>query len=675
LAVQPEPATARRVGLAGALDFLSDWAVVSFALWTLIAYGGMATAAPVSVLAPIWIGASVLAGAGLAVWGRKRASATSEHEPEAPSAPAPAAPSGRLVAVAAVAALVAAVLAASSEDVPWMPVWLALAVAIGIGALRLRSEPVAAEWGRGPGLPAHLLVVLTGVGFAVMSLFLRRQNLDDAFYVNRAMGVAELNRIPVRDIILTDEVLAPLSGAGLPVDAFSALEGAVGRLVGLHGASVAYYVAPPLFTFLATWALWRLLRSWAPRNVVLCFALGAVFWIFSGELPLTSGSYFLNRMWQGKVVFVAWLVLTVYVFLTRWLSKRDARTGVLLVASAVGSIGLTASATFVVPLVFGAAAIPLVTRRDWRGLPLLAGAAAIPFVVGLVASLRYPLANPPGAGPDKGRFSETSWYFHEVFGTGLLVAVGIVALCAAPWLVRSGAPARLAAGIALVTGVILAPFVLPLLNELLGLETILRRLLWLVPFPAFVGLLAAIPLGPLLARAVSPAGPAVRAARYVPALLVAALLAAFGSPLWFSPSSGDSLWASKPSWKADPGPLRTARRVLERYTGSGPVLAEPRIMYSIALLTTEPKAVNPRSFYTIWSHDSRQRIGERLRLTRFVTVEGSTVPGERVRQALADLEVGLVCIPRARSDAIQEIEAGGYEEDFEVGHRVCLRRE
>jgi hypothetical protein len=673
LATQPDPTISKPAGLARALDFLSDWVVVAFALWTLIAYAGMATAAPVSVLTPIWLAAALLAGAGLRVWGRER---TSEPETVGPvPVPPGAAISGRLVAVAAVAALVAGVLAASSEDVPWTLVWLTLAVAIGIGALRLRSEPVASEFGREPGWPAHLFVVLTGFGFGVISLFLVRQNLDDAFYVNRATGVAELNRIPVRDIMLTDEVLAPLSGTGLPVDSFSALQGALGRLVGLHGASVAYYVTPPLFAFLATWALWRLLRSWAPRNVVLCFALGAVYWIFSGELPLTSGSYFLNRMWQGKVVFVAWMVLTAYVLLTRWLSKRDARTGVLLVASAIGSIGLTASAAFVVPLVFGAAALPLVVRRDWRGLPLLVGAAAIPFSVGLVATLRYPFTNPPDLGISGNFHATTDWYFHEVFGTGLLAAVGVVGLCASPWLARSGAPARLAAGIALVTGVILAPFVLPLLNGLLELDTILRRLLWLVPFPAFVGLLAAFPLGSLLARAVSASSPVVRVARYAPVLLIAALLVAFGAPLWFSPVSGDSLWVSKPGWKAHQGPLTVARRVLVRYTGSDPVLAEPRIMYAVALLTAEPKAVNPRSFYTQWSHDSRERISERLALTRFVTDGESSLSGERLRQALSDLRVGLVCLPRSKSEAIREIEGAGYKEVFEVEHRVCLRRE
>ena len=57
-------------GLGALLDFFSDWAVAALAVWTLIAYGGMATEARVGVLTPIWLVTLPLIALGL-IWLRR----------------------------------------------------------------------------------------------------------------------------------------------------------------------------------------------------------------------------------------------------------------------------------------------------------------------------------------------------------------------------------------------------------------------------------------------------------------------------------------------------------------------------------------------------------------------------------------------------------------------------
>jgi hypothetical protein len=52
-----------------------------------------------------------------------------------------------------------------------------------------------------------------------MSLFINEQNADDVFCVNRATATAQLNHIPVRDVIFTDERVPRLGGTGPPVEA------------------------------------------------------------------------------------------------------------------------------------------------------------------------------------------------------------------------------------------------------------------------------------------------------------------------------------------------------------------------------------------------------------------------------------------------------------------------
>jgi len=497
------------------------------------------------------------------------------------------------------------------------------------------------------------------VGLGVLSLFVSRLSADDVFYVNRATAVAELNRIPVKDVLITNEQVAPASGVGLPVDSFSALQGAVGRLLDLHAASVAYYLAPVLFTFLATWALWRLVRSWAPRWAPACFVIAVAFLLLSAQDYLTPGSFFLERMWQGKVIFVAWLVPTLYAYFTRWLYARRWDTAVLLLAAGVAAIGLTGSASFAAPLVFATLALPLLARRDWRGLPILIAAAAVPFLVGLFATRLYPLADALGGGEKSERY-----YFHSLFGSGLVATIGALALVSAPWLARRGTPRALASAIATVTLVLVAPGLLAMLQDVTGLTGSLRRTLWLVPLPALVGLLASIPV---------PARPRLRAARALPAVLLLVLLALYGNPLWDSLTGRVSHLTSSPAWKTKQEPLVAARRILARYGGERAILADSRIMAAIAISTVAPKAVNPRYWYVSLTGESERRKALRLELTRLVQGQKPAATGEWVRSALHELDVGLICVDENRERVLELIRnAASYEPAFRTSDRLCL---
>jgi hypothetical protein len=668
------PVTSSRLGRA--IDFLSDLGVLAFASWTLIAYIGMATQAKVSLLVPLWLATIPPLVGLLVVLPRGSRDAAALKDPRPSRRPVVARRYTRhLLAASLAGGVISAILAATHVSALWPLVWVGALVAVA-GAVvvgRRRSEgPIdplpTFRW------PAHAFAILTGFGFAAMSLFIVRSNADDAFYVNRATGTAQLNRIPVRDIIFTEERVDAVAGTGLPTDSFSALQGAVARFIDVHAASVAYYVTPPLMTFFATWALWRLLRLWSPRNAVLCFAFGSVYWIFSAQLPLTPGSYFLNRMWQGKVIFVAWLVPTTYVFLTQWLSRRDALTAVLLLAAGVSSIGMTASAAFVGPLLFGTAALALLARREWRGLPVVAAAAAFPLLVGLFATLKYPLKE---TGPtDAARFFDASWYFSQVFGIGGLAALGLIGLWAAPWLARSGPPARLAAGVAVASMFVLAPALLPALNHLTDLTTILRRMLWFIPLPAMVGLLAAVPIAALTGRVSGLPLLARRLATVAPPLLAAGLLVVFGDPVWTSWRGGRSLWVEQPIWKINQRSLNDARAILSRYDGAGPILTNEGAMRAIALITVRPKAVNARGWYARFIAEPGERTRNRLALTRFVQGEARKPSRQRILRALSDLQVGLVCAKESRSHVIRDVETlPNYRESFRVRRFVCFRRQ
>jgi hypothetical protein len=668
-----EPASATGTSrIALVLDLVSDWGVLAFAAWTLIAYAGMLTDASVTLLVSVWLATALAVGGALVALSRPR-EAAGVSKP-VPSLRPPLIGLERrpyVVAASVAAGLVSAILAAAAPDIRWPLVWvgafIAVALTVGLGRLRSAGAPVSEPTLR---WPAHAFAICVGLGFAGMSLFINRPNEDDAFYVNRATATEELNRIPVDDVLFTNEQVPPTSAAGLPVDSFHAFQGALARLFDVQAPSVAYYITPPLLTFFATWALWRLLRSWAPHSVILCFALGCVYWLFSAQSGVTAGSYFLTRLWQGKVVFVAFLVVTIFVYLTRWLGQRDVPTAVLLLAAGVCSIGLTSSATFVVPLLFACAALPMVAVRDWRGLPVVVAAATVPFVIGFVVEEKYPLAEGFGI-----LNLGTPYHYHQILGVGVVAAVGAIGLWAAPWLARAGPPARLTTGIAIVAMLLLAPRVLPALGEAAGLGNTLRRTLWVIPLPAVVGLLGAVPVRELLRR-LSTAVPRVpsRLAVAAPALLVAGMLVAFGHPLWTSPS-GDSLWVKRPTWKVNQQALGEAQAILARYNGDGPILAEERIMSAMARITARPRAVTARRWYAHLLPEPAPNKGWRLALTRFVEGEAPRPTRQQVRRSLFDLRVGLVCVRDSQPHIIGEIDAlENYRRTFEVRGLVCFQR-
>jgi hypothetical protein len=247
-------------------------------------------------------------------------------------------------------------------------------------------------------------------------------------------------------------------------------------------------------------------------------------------------------------------------------------------------------------------------------------------------------------------------------GAAVVGAIAAIGIWAAPWFARAGPAQRLTSALALLFALLTVPGMMILLNHATGLTGTLRRVLWIVPFPALVALLAAIPL----ARALPRVAPAAAA------LAVAALLVVLGQPLWTL--SGHRLWDYPPHWKIW-GASR-ARAVLARYEGSGPILARSGLMQAIAIITVEPKAVNARSLYLRRTHETRKGINERLVLTRFIDRRRPLPSEDAVKSALANLHVGLVCVKEGDLDLVPIVERlGPYREAFATNEETCLVRE
>ncbi|MFL6165790.1 MAG: DUF6077 domain-containing protein [Ornithinibacter sp.] len=546
-------------------------------------------------------------------------------------------------------------------------VWSLVAARGGAEATVSEADPPAAKAPGEPGgsssrsswlrAAASATVWAVAAVLAYLSLRTVRLDADDVFYVNKAVYVAETGRIPTRDTIYSDQLLPALRGAGTaPVQSLEVLQGAVAHLLGISAGTVVYLVTPAVMSVLAVWAVWRLARTWSVVRALVAFAVATTYLLWGAKSGYGLGAFWIGRIWQGKVIFVCLALPLLYLALTRSARLGRRYDAAMLFAVGAVAVGLTSTATLVVPPIAAGAAVMLVLcrRRRWY-VPLLA--AAYPVASGVVVALSA------AGGGQFGRVAFTSFEaFHAVVGEHLWGALGVVALLLAPWAARAGAARMTATAGSAVAVAAMAPGVPQLVNTVTGAGPILYRLMWIAVLPVLVGLLATAPLpadrfAPAVRRTVAVAVPAA----------TAVLLVVGGQLVW----SQATTLQDGPRWKFPTQQLAAAQWVGDVYDGPGPVLAPWRLMRALALTTTEIHAVDPRVFYLSALDESPRAHAARVRLSRSMR-NGNTTPPPTLADDLAAVGVGLVCLdePKVRyAEAVLDL---GWQPVATRGSVTCF---
>ncbi|RAY11130.1 hypothetical protein DPM19_32000 [Actinomadura craniellae] len=657
----PQPHDTARFGRTAALltrgmDAATDLALLSFAVWTLLYHLGLWLRPPTAVLVGGWAAATAAIAAGMVLRGRRPAEDTGPAQDAGPGAPRWAAWAGPCLGVAAGLAA-----GFHSAGVPWWVTCGLAVAAVAVTGYALRGAGAGPFTSPGPAGRGSFLVLGTALGFAVGSLFIVNTDADDAYFVSRSVWTAENGRIPLRDVIFSQGTYAPISGEP-PVASFEVFVGALARPLGIPASSFLWYVVLPAVVFLAVWALWRLVREWAPRRAALCFALGAVYLLWSGAHNASLGSFHLVRLWQGKAVLVSLVIPLLYVYLTRWAERRSGTALALAAAAGVAATGLTSSAAFVVPLITAAVAGPLLLTGRVRDAVAACAASAYPIAAGLVVMLGYSAIEVAGS------FHPAPRTYSWIMMTGILGALGGAALWGAPRLARAGTPAMITAGVAGVTTVLIIPGVLELVRDASGAGPVLWRTLWLVPAPALVGLLAAIRL-PAVPR-LSWTPPALVPA-LAPGLAAGALIPLVGTPVW-AEENGSTV-AARPAWKADPGRLRAARTVVAASGERGVVLMPLVYMRYVPVITTRVNAVSPNNHYLRLMPAPPEFTEDRLLLTQMVRSKYAPMPTpQRAADALRRIGVTVACARADNLPALELLRSAGYGNMMHVSRLRCL---
>jgi hypothetical protein len=472
--------TAAGSNLAAAVDGLMEFVILAVASWTLIYDIGAVTNLGTPWLLALWALSLAAIGVGLA-----RLGWTPAQAPAAPVAGvrwlAAVAAWRKPLGMASVALGAAAGLAAGLHTVglSWNWTWVLGVPAVAATLTWLLLPDAEAGPGSGAPSPASarvaapggsLLALGTAAAAAIFSLYIVRPDADDTYFVNRAVWVAQHGRIPVKkDVIFTNGTVNHIS-AETPVSSIEGLIGALARLFGMQAATLTYLIALPVFVFVAVWAVWLLIRRWAPDRYVLCFVAAMLYLAWSGTSPASFGSFHLVRMWQGKGAFVSLMVPLLYVYLTQWAECRSRRSLLIVAAAGIAATGLTSSAALVVPLIVAAVAVPLLLARQVRAALGTLLAAAYPVLAGLAVAVFSPVHLPHSP-----MAPATVWAW--VLLAGMLGGIGGVALWTAPHLVRRGVPALITCGVAGVVTVLMLPGVLTMIGNATGTNAVTWRIM------------------------------------------------------------------------------------------------------------------------------------------------------------------------------------------------------
>lgn len=627
-------------------DRLLDLAVLAFGAWTVVYHACL-------VLGLGILAAGVGAVAGLLASGLLAFRRVAlERAPEAP-APETGSPAGRkLVLAYGLAALAAAAVYAFSSG-PWGAVWLVLFATAAAGTVLAfrRASLGPGEGEDGPGGAGALAALGWAAGLAVLSLFLVRSDSDDTQYVRLSTWVAERGEFPLRDFLFSDGVFPAIFYP--PLSSFEALAGLVARGTGVSAPAFVYLVVPPVASALSVLATWRLLRAWRVRLIGLALSTALVFLLMAGQEHRTLGSLFVGRIWQGKIVFLAVLVPLLFALLLEYARRPTRRRLLLLAAAGAAGVGLTSTGAFLVPILAAGCLAPLALRARRDALAGFAALTAYP--VG--ALLATAALGGRRAGEDVASDVAAGELARVVLGDGLFAFVAVGAALLGPLVLGSRRGALMAAGTVLLVVAVYAPGLPSLVWELTGIGRVLWRVVWIVPVAALAGAVATAVPARLLPRPLAP----------VPAVLLCAVLVAWGAPVWETGTV-----ASSPSWKRDATVLGQARRILAGAEPGAVVLAPSRLSETLVILSSDVTAVVPRPFYTASLDAPGAHVEERLRLQSMIDGRSPPATAELAR-GLRVVGVDLACAPKARHEALEALAAAGYVPAFDAGRLTCLR--
>jgi hypothetical protein len=628
-----------------------DGVCILFAIWTLCCHAVVALGGSLRWLLALFAGAALgLLVLHLARRGRRPPAPAASGDRADPPARRP-----RLLQAAGLVLGVCGALFLRESPVAlwwWTVLLLGAALAAFVLPEALRAEPPARGGRRELGLWALAL------GCAVVALVAHRVDVDDAFYVNLAVAVADAPGTPLlRGDTLHGVESLPIHLPVYRLHSYEIWNGALSLLSGIPAIACFHWVSACVAALLVPLCLARLCRWLTPRHWL--WMVAAVLWVLlaAGDTHRWYGNFAFVRMWQGKGIFLFVLLPLVYAYALEFVLQPTLRGWALLAAAQIAALGCSSSAVWAAPagaLAAACCALPP-TRRGLLRLGLVALASA--YVLGMGWSMKGAMehdrearAKPQTQQEEVVRAQkleeraqrhlpgkQLSRALMLVTGDSHLRSASLVALLAAWACCAGGLARRFAIVVPLaVTLVVLNPYAtLWLSGHLTGPSY--WRSLWALPVPLLMGLVLVAPL--------HVAGRWRWAGRV--AVLAALALFAVALPSTSSLSRDNRVELGWPRLKVEPENYAWARLLTESST-PGSVVAAPG--WISPWLATFHERVHPLVVRPMYLSRYRKELGQddlrhRILMTRYLAGEAAKPDAARwFSLGLARFDVRAVCL-------------------------------
>src|SRR5947207_9644286 len=227
-----------------------------------------------------------------------------------------------------------------------------------------------------------LLVILA----PIVTYLAHRPDVDDAVYVGTAADAVAHPELAVlsHDALYGDQKF-PLMLPSYAVESYELLIALMARLLGGPPIFWAHAVVPTILAALVPIAWFRLMQILAPRGYVVATVLALLLLSLPAEFR-GFGNFALVRLFQGKALFVSIAIPLLFCFAWEFIETGRKRMWIVSLACAIASVGLTASAIFVVPLALGLACLSCWRRGVTKRVMLAFLPAFYPLICGLAVS-------------------------------------------------------------------------------------------------------------------------------------------------------------------------------------------------------------------------------------------------------------------------------------------------
>lgn len=629
-------------GLTAALHAVTLFAVTAFGSWTIACHLSVVFHVSFSTLskfAPL----AILIGAVCAVWFRNGGCPERCRAESAPEAV-------KLAWVAAAAALVLLRIL----GVGYKAFWIGCVLLLSAALLKMpRTESPRADEPADLSAASKWILIALVLITPVLTYIAHRPDIDDAVYVGTAADAVAHPELPVlsHDVLYGDNTL-PLMLPSYSVESYELLIGAAARLLGGSPIYWAHAVFPTVLAMLVPISWGLLMRILTPKYWVAGTLVALVVLTLPADFR-GFGNFAFVRLFQGKALFVSSGIPLLFASAWSFAEYRSFGRWLVLAATAIACIGLTASAIFVVPMALAAAALSGWCRGQGQLALLIFLPAIYPLACGLIirakfASLAPVFAKLPAIAP----LAATM-----VFGSRAEYVI-FFGLLAAPFLQSNASRRRLLVVLVLCYFFFaLNPYTFKLLSKLTTRDAV-WRLLWCVPVSGIVaaGIMSAVRL--IEQKGGKLAGNAA----------IAWVILGIGYLLPYSslfPANGVS-YSLRPL-KVNLPDYEVARAAIQATPQAGSILAPEAVAVWIPTFVHRPPLVSIRALYDdeMGAHLQPEDAATRRELRELVS--GTAFAPEDVRRLLDQMSkysVGLIVTGNEAADRLS----------VDFGQRGYLRR-